>query len=224
MKKIGELANKYESLLTKAKKLYLANVSFSRRNFFGLPKAHKSKQINETIQQQNKEYIEIHEPDDLTMRPRVGGPNRATRPLSQLIDMILKPFLIHIKSYVEDNLDFLRKYSRKNNDSTTVVTFDVKSLYTSIPHNYGLEAINFWIEKLPDPLHLKFSKGFVLGSMKIILENNNCTFNDEISGTAMGTIFAPTYATLIMGYFEVHFYKICELKCVKEFQELILEN
>ena len=36
--------------------------------------------------------------------------------------------------------------------------------------------------------------------MKIILENNNCTFNDElyrqISETAMGIICAPKYATL----------------------------
>ena len=46
--------------------------------------------------------------------------------------------------------------------------------------------------------------------MKIILENNNCTVNDEfyrkISETAMGTIFATTYATLTMEYFQVHFY------------------
>ena len=214
MKKIGELANKYESLLTKAEKLYLTKISFSRSNFFGLPKAHKSKEIDEAIQQQNKEYVEIHEPDDLNMRTIVGGPNCPTRPFTQLIDIILKPFLIHIKSY--NNLDFLRKCSRKNNDSTTLVTFDVKSLYTSIPHNCRLEAIRFWIEKHPDSLHLNFSKGFALGSMKIISENKNCTLNDEfyrqISGTAIGTIFVPAYATLIMSYFEVHFYNICELK------------
>ena len=162
------------------------------------------------------------------MRPIVAGPNCPTRPLSQLIDIILKPFLIHIKSYVKDHLDSLRKCSRKNSDSTTLVTFDAKSLCTSIPHNYGLEAISFWIEKHPDSLHSRFSKVFVLESIKIILENNNCTFNDEfyrqISGAAMGTIFAPTYATLTMGYFEIHFYNICELKWGKEFQEFILEN
>ena len=33
----------------------------------------------------------------------------------------------------------------------------------------------------------------------------------------MGTIFAPTYATLTMGYFEVHFYHNCEVKWEKEF-------
>ena len=40
----------------------------------------------------------------------------------------------------------------------------------------------------------------------------------------MGTIFAPTYATLTMGYFAFRFYNICEHKWGKEFQEFILEN
>ena len=106
MKKIGELANKYESLLTKAEKLYLTSISFSTSNFYGLPKVHISKQINGAIQQQNHEYTEIHEPDDSTVRPIVGGPNCPTRSLSQLIDIILKLFLIHMKIYVKDNLDF----------------------------------------------------------------------------------------------------------------------
>ena len=35
MKKIGELADKYESVLTKTEKLYLTKVSFSRSNFYG---------------------------------------------------------------------------------------------------------------------------------------------------------------------------------------------
>ena len=150
------------------------------------------------------------------MRTIVGAPNCPTRPLIQLIDVILKPFLIHIKSYVKDNFDFLRKCSQKSNDSTTLVMFDVKSLCPSIPHNHGLQTISFWIEKNLDSLHSRFSKGSVLESITIILENNNCTFNNEfyrqISGTAMGTTFAPTYATLTMGYFEVRFYNICKLK------------
>ena len=105
MEKIGELANIYKSLLTKAEKLYLTNISFSTSNFYGLPKVHKSK-INEAAEQQNNEYIEIHEPDDLTVRPIVGGQNCPTRPLSQLTDIILKPFLLYMKSYVKDNLNF----------------------------------------------------------------------------------------------------------------------
>ena len=145
MKKIGELPNKYESLLTKAEKFYLTSISFLTSNFSWLPKIHKSKQINEAIQQQNTKYSEILkyseiQPEDWTVGPIVGWPNCPTRTLSQLIDIILKPFLIYIKSYVKDNINYLRKFSRKNNDSTALVTFDVKSLYKSIPNNYGIEG------------------------------------------------------------------------------------
>ena len=40
----------------------------------------------------------------------------------------------------------------------------------------------------------------------------------------MSTIFAPTYATLTMGYSEVHFYNNYKLKWGKEFQELIFKH
>ena len=45
-------------------------MSFSTSSFYRLPKVYKSKQ-----------------PDDLTVRSIVGGPNCHTRPLSQLIDL-----------------------------------------------------------------------------------------------------------------------------------------
>ena len=86
IKKIGKFANKYQLLLTKAEKLYLKNTFFPTSNFYGLPKLRKSKQISEAIQQQNNEYIEIHEPNNLTVRRRVGRPNCPRRPLSQLIN------------------------------------------------------------------------------------------------------------------------------------------
>ena len=38
------------------------------------------------------------------------------------------------------------------------------------------------------------------------------------------TIFAPIYVTIAMGYFEVQFYNICEVKRGREFQEFILQN
>ena len=36
----------------------------------------------------------------------------------------------------------------------------------------------------------------------------NNEFYNQIKGAAMGTIFAPTYATLLMGYFEI---KLCSV-------------
>ena len=56
-------------------------------------------------------------------------------------------------------------------------------------------AIEYWLDKSPKSLH-KISKEFVLESAKVTLENNNLNFDNEyfnqIKGTAMGSIFAPT--------------------------------
>ena len=51
---------------------------------------------------------------------------------------------------------------------------------------------------------------------KFILQNNNMKFNNEfynqIKGTAMGTIFTPTSATLSMGYFKIKLYSVWTFK------------
>ena len=68
----------------------------------------------------------------------------------------------------------------------------------------------------------------MLESTRLILENNNFKFNDgffvQICGTALGTIFAPTYATLTMGYFELTFYRICINEFDETLGQFILEN
>ena len=105
-----------------------------KSNFYGLPKVHKSKIIQEAIQVQNSEYVKIYEPPDLILRPVVAGPNCPTCRLRNLVDILLKPFLIHIQRYIKDSLDFLAKYSRENKWDTTLTTFDVVGLYSNIPH------------------------------------------------------------------------------------------
>ena len=79
--------------------------------------------------------------------------------------------------------------------------FNVVNLYTNIPHTFRLEALNYWLENQPESLHVRFNKEFVLNCAKFILQNNNMKFNNEfynqIEGTAMGSVFAPTYATLV---------------------------
>ena len=42
--------------------------------------------------------------------------------------------------------------------------------------------------------------------------NLNKDFYHQIKSTAIVAIFAPTYATLSMGYFEVKIYDICTFK------------
>ena len=50
------------------------------------------------------------------------------------------------------------------------------------------------------------------------------SFNDKLVKQLWVPFLPQTYDTLTMGYFEVHFYNICELKWGKEFKEFILEN
>ena len=95
-----------QQLFIKEEQDFLTKFSFSTINFYGLPKVHKSKIIQEAIQVQNSEYIKIYEPPDLTLRPIVAGPNCPTRRLSNLGDILLKPFLIHIKAVLKTILIF----------------------------------------------------------------------------------------------------------------------
>ena len=97
------------------------------------------------------------------------------------------------------------------------MTFDVVNLYTNIPHTFGLEALDYWLENHPESLHARFNKEFVLECAKFILQNNNMKFNNEfynqIKGTAIDTIFAPIYTTLPIGYFEIKLYSARTFKC-----------
>ena len=98
--------------------------------------------------------------------------------------------------------------------NSTLVTLDVKNLYSSIPHELGYEALKYWLTKYPEDLHIRFSINFVLDSAKLILENNILQFNNnfykQIKGTAMGTKFAPNYATLTLGFLEIKMYTLIE--------------
>ena len=63
-----------------------------------------------------------------------------------------------------------------------------------------------------EDLHPRFKKEFVLESANFTVKNNTLIFNSEfylqIKGTTMGTISAPTYVNLTMGYNEIKVYSI----------------
>ena len=125
---------------------------------------------------------------------------------------------------VHSNNDFLSKCSREKCEDTLLVMFDVVNLYSNIPHTFGLEA-GLLVWKRP----IKFgNKEYVLECAKFILQNDNMKFNNEfynqIKGAAMGTIFAPTYATLLMGYFEIKLYSVWTFNYGELLVEYIKEN
>ena len=99
------------------------------------------------------------------------------------------------------------------------------NLYSNIPHELGIEAISFWLNKYPKELPNGISKEFVLDGIKLILENNSFCFNDiyflKTKGTAMGPKFAPIYATLVLAYLEEKLYKQAEKKFDSNFRKYL---
>lgn len=220
--KYKKFLKKHKGQLTKKEFEYLENFEAKTSNFYGLPKVHKSKIINEKCKSATSGYVEISEQvNDLKLRPIVAGPSCHTHRLSNLIDILLRPYTKHIHSYLRDTTDFLNSLPMTVPTNAILATFDIESLYSNIPHTLGLEAIKHWLEKYPDILNSRFSKDFILEGIKLILENNIFCFNNEYfrqeKGTAMGTKFAPVYATLTIGYLEEKLYENIAEKYDTEF-------
>lgn len=209
--KYDRLVKKYSNCLTKKEKDYLTCFEKKESQFYGLPKVHKSKQISEKCRTAESSYVKIKDVNDLKLRPIVAGPACQTHRISNLLDILLKPFIKHVPSFLRDTTDFLNNLPKRIPKETILATFDVESLYSNISHSLGIDAINFWIENFPEELPERFSKEFVIDSLRFILENNTFQFNDvffrQRKGTAMGTKVAPTYATLTIGYLERKLYK-----------------
>ena len=211
MRKVKLLITKHNQELTPQEADYVTNFEWKTSNFYGLPKVHKNKTIMDKCNDSDQSCIHVPQPIVLEMRPIVAGPMCATHRLSNLLDIILKPMTVNLKSHIKDSTDFLNKLPTNIPNNSLLVTFDVTNLYGSIPHTLGLEAIRFWLNKHPESINNRFSHDFVIQGIKLILENNIFQFNDkyyqQTKGTAMGTKIGPTYATLVMGYLEDQLYK-----------------
>ena len=72
-----------------------------------------SRKIKIAVETQKSEYREIPDPSDLKFTPMVAGSSYQNR-LSKLKDLLLKPFLNKIKSYVWDDIHFLNSIPQKN--------------------------------------------------------------------------------------------------------------
>ena len=80
----------------------------------------------------------------ITGRPIISGNNCPTEKISAFIDEHIKQFVPHIKSYVRDTPDFIKKIENfKLTGDYFLVTMDVTSLYTNIPNHEGLAVRAF---------------------------------------------------------------------------------
>jgi len=140
-------------------------------------------------------------------RPIVSAVSGPTDNLSRFIDNILRPLVPLIPSYIKDTSHILQKLRSLGHIPTHAIlcTMDVSSLYTNIPHQEGVTACLRAIEH-SDLQHLPPLE-IISYLMRTILERNCFEFNNkfylQVTGTAMGTAMAPSYANLFMGELEI---------------------
>ena len=115
-----------------------------------------------------------------------------------------------LPSFIEDTPDVLRTFNKLNDDANLPpgakpISLDLKSMYTNIPIDEGLDAFREALEKRND------KTDFVLKLIELV--KNILIFNEELwlqlLGTCMGTRVAPAYANLFMGVLEEKMIRNC---------------
>ena len=182
----------------------LNNFRWQSSNIYCIPKVHKCKTIQERIALSADDYTEVFQPEDLKARPIISGPESPTQRLSCLIENLLKPIVSCLTTYLKDDWEFLRFLPSSLNFDSVLYSCDIASYYTSIPIDLGIEAINYWIKRKRSLIPERFTKEFIIDSIKFILKNNNFLFDskmfNQVFGRAMGTKCTPPYACLTTGY------------------------
>ena len=165
---------------------YLLHHRSRPAQFYILPKIHKNK-------------------DNPYGRPIVSASSHPTERISEFDDYQLNPLVLKLPSYIKDTTHFLQKLDSLPElpNSCLLVTLDVSSLYTNIPHKEGIHTCREAIESRTNTF-LKTES--ICDLIRMILTMNNFKFENnhylQLHGTAMGPKMAPVYANLFMGDLE----------------------
>lgn len=204
--KMKEIIKEHAKCLTKKEIESVTCPDWTTSEFYVRPKIHKCKSIIEEIKRNPGEVIQLNGAPDLVGRPIVAGVNSPTRNLSDLIGKILSPIVPEQTTYIKDDWDYIRNLPAEIDFKCNLFGCDIKSLYTSIPHDLGLKAIKYWLNRCRHLVDKRFTNKFILDSIEFLLKNNNFYFDEfvlnQLTGTAMGSSFASFYACLTIGYLE----------------------
>ncbi|XP_069494653.1 uncharacterized protein [Ambystoma mexicanum] len=137
-------------------------------------------------------------------RPIVAATNSILQPLGIYIDTILQPIIQKHHTYIKDTTHFLNRLANiQLEEHDLLVTIDVNSLYTSIPHCLGKQAVD-WL--LLQEEEIGACKEWIMMLLDFIAQNAYFQYDkqyySQISGTAMGATMAPAYANSFMLKFE----------------------
>lgn len=138
-------------------------------------------------------------------RTIVSGIDSITSRIGKFIDHFLQPLVTKTTAFLKDSRQIINKISAISIESDVLlVTADVSSLYTIIPHQIGYMAARYFLNK--DQSIKKPLKEFVLKLLEFAMEHSYFYFGGEFylqcTGVAMGAKFAPSLANLFMALWE----------------------
>lgn len=137
-------------------------------------------------------------------RPIVAAQGSLLEPTSQYIDSILQPFVKQVPTFILDTTDFIRKVEGLAiPEEVLLVSLDVTSLYTNIPHEDLRLTLQNVLDMRPDPHP---PTHFLLDLIDILIDKNYFRYDNsyylQIRGVAMDSAFAPSTANLFMSMLE----------------------
>ena len=119
----------------------------------------------------------IHKPSN-PGRPIVSVCQYPTELLASYLDKITAPFVRNLNSYVKDSSHMLNIVDafRYEGEHRFIFTMDIKSLYTVIPSDEGLQTLKYFLDQreIKDP-----TTHTLLRMAELVLPLNNFHFNGE---------------------------------------------
>ena len=156
-------------------------------------------------------------------RPIIAACGSNTERISWLLDTIAKNSVKNLESYIEDTPDLLRFFEEVNSKDdlpagSKPFSIDIKSLYTNIKLDEGIEAFKETLDEIPNKT---IPTDYLIKLLKIVMGSNIFKFDDQfwvqLIGTSMGTRAAPTYANIFMGKLET----IMSSKCPRSLKQFL---
>ena len=111
-------------------------------------------------------------------RPIISSNGHPTERISEFVDYHLKPLVQTLPSFIKDTTHFLRQLQKLGPlpNNAILVTLDVSSLYSNIPHNEGIDACRYFLNTRQDK---SLPAENICDLIRMILTMNNFSFNNE---------------------------------------------
>ncbi|MEM7539815.1 MAG: hypothetical protein AAF639_47105, partial [Chloroflexota bacterium] len=152
--------------------------------------------------------IKVHK-QQLASRPIVSYSGSPLYGLAKWLDYQLQPLVKKLKSFIQDSRQLLNDCTNIDMQNAELFTADAIGMYSNISTTHALSVIKDFLKTNPLCEDTDWKPIYI--ALCIVMRHNIFQFSDlyfrQVSGTAMGTPPAPSYATLYMGIKEMELHK-----------------